>query len=131
MILFAAQKYRFVLRAAVFFGVLGGLLFSCGEGIRLFPFPVAAAKQKLTSVRVTGTENAYQKNFYRFENQPASFKDQNGNRHLGANNLTAMNFATRVTAAANSFASASPHGFEIFSERLLSAVAGSRAPPFS
>ena len=55
------------LRAAMLVGLLGGLLFSCGEGIRLLPFPAsgAAAGNEWES----GRRGAYQKNLHRFENQ--------------------------------------------------------------
>lgn len=37
------DRYRSACRALVLYGVLAGLLFSCGEGVRLFPFPVEKA----------------------------------------------------------------------------------------
>lgn len=129
MHLFAAQKHRFMLRAAVFFGVLSGLLFSCGEGIRLFPFP---PMHSLTSVWKGKAENIYQKNFHRFENKQTSYqaKNQRANQQFWANNFAASNFAPRLTAS-NVFLAASSLGFEIGSGRISPAFAGGRAPPFS
>lgn len=57
------QKSLFGFRALFLFGVFAGLLFSCGEGIRLFPFPVIERGLEWKS----SAPVSYQKNVCRFE----------------------------------------------------------------
>ena len=133
MFLLTAQKHHLSFRLAVFFGVFGGLLFSSGEGIRLFPFPPAeVSAEKPASVRKSETGNAYQKNFHRFENEQASqkAKNQRVNPRAKAETFNVACFAPRFAPtnlpAADSFLSG-----EIAVKRFLRASMGSRAPPSS
>jgi hypothetical protein len=67
-------KITICLRTVLLFGLLNGLLFSCGEGIRLLPFPPVETSYELR----TGSDGNYQKNIHRIESQPsnAQFKYQ-------------------------------------------------------
>ncbi|HEX9961557.1 MAG TPA: hypothetical protein VGB00_11525 [Pyrinomonadaceae bacterium] len=62
------QSRQNVCRAVLLLGVLAGLLFSCGEGIRLFPFPPEATENKNSGWK-SGETIVYQKNLHRFENK--------------------------------------------------------------
>ncbi|HLM00772.1 MAG TPA: hypothetical protein VK400_06930 [Pyrinomonadaceae bacterium] len=76
------QSGQSVLRAFVFLGVLTGLLFSRGEGIRLFPFPPEATENN-HSVWKSGGELVYQKNLHRLESKPGDYlsKIQRDHQH--------------------------------------------------
>ena len=54
-----------IFRAAVLFAVLSGLLFSCSEGIRLFPFPFT--ENQAATDAFESPEIAYQFSTHRFE----------------------------------------------------------------
>lgn len=70
----STQKYVLIFRAAVFYAVLSGLLFSCGEGIRLLPFPPTESSTANHTVLNFETEIPYQYNAHRFEKNQ---QDQN------------------------------------------------------
>jgi hypothetical protein len=65
---FSSPSRRSVCRAVLLLGVLAGLLFSCGEGIRLFPFPPEASENENSGWK-SGETVLYQKNLHRFENK--------------------------------------------------------------
>lgn len=75
-------KFRIVFRAALFSVVFVGLLFSCGEGIRLCPFPMAETAQNNPFQLKNSQERNYEKNIHRFENAKANsqLKSQRENR---------------------------------------------------
>jgi hypothetical protein len=58
------------------FTVFAGLLFSCGEGVRLFPFPLAEIGQKDLSPLKDGKEPNYQENIHRFENKQENYQSK-------------------------------------------------------
>jgi hypothetical protein len=126
-------KYRCsAFRAAVLFGVLAGLLFSCGEGIRLFPFPPAtAAARGLNSEWKNGGENDYQKNVHRFENTCVNChsKIQRGEHHKPlADVYHAPNRRNLLDAAVCCKIDFSFNP-RFFKSRLIAVAGGSRAPP--
>lgn len=61
------KKYRMIFRAAVLCALLIGLLISCSEGIRLFPFPAPEISTADESIQNPEIEIAYQFNAHRFE----------------------------------------------------------------
>jgi len=126
------QKRDFKLRAVLLFGVFAGLLFSCGEGIRLFPFPIdetaATAEGGGWKSKSSGF---YQKNIYRFETkQEKQFKFQPElPPHLvGGFNLL-NNFLPLFTALSYK------GGFSFFpqsnSTNEIAELIAKRGPPFS
>ncbi|CAN5682000.1 hypothetical protein BH20ACI4_BH20ACI4_09110 [soil metagenome] len=68
------QKFRLLFRTAVLCAVLTGLLFSCGEGIRLFPFPEAETPENDLSQLNFENKIPYQFNIHRLEDRQGSFK---------------------------------------------------------
>jgi hypothetical protein len=65
---FSSPSRQSACRAVLLLGVLAGLLFSCGEGIRLFPFPPEATENENSNWK-SGETVVYQKNLHRFENK--------------------------------------------------------------
>lgn len=120
-------------RAVLLTGVLAGLLFSCGEGIRLFPFPPEAAATNENSGWKSGGAPVYQKNLHRFEtkqgNQPS--KIQRGQQHLYWATAAGAPFqpAPRLSFSSHRAANVSADS-GIFKSRLFSLVGAGRAPPF-
>ena len=131
MRLFSRQNYIFAIRCAVWCTVFGGLLFSCGEGVRLIPFSAPAAPDFI-SVWKNAPENAYQKNFHRFEKKHAghSLKNQRDGSHSWINGFAAADLSPRAVAG-NLLTAALPFRYQNVKARLLTNSIGSRAPPFS
>lgn len=79
----STQIYFQIFRAAVLYAVLCGLLFSCGEGIRLFPFPAPELSTANQTFLIFETEIPYQYNAHRFEknqgNQNSKSQTDNSN----------------------------------------------------
>src|SRR5688572_26138653 len=71
---FFRQNCQFLFRAALLIGVLAGLLVSCGEGIRLFPFPFLETSQSINTKWKTDGEISYQKNIHRFESKHENYQ---------------------------------------------------------
>jgi hypothetical protein len=123
--LFSA-KMTVCLRTVLLFGLLNGLLFSCGEGIRLLPFPPGETRYELQ----TGSDRNYQKNIHRFESQPSNsqFKYQRESDHHWANFANSRPDFLRFALTEQTV-----KGFPLPSafsrSRLLPANIGSRAPP--
>ena len=61
--------------AIIFLNVLAGLLFSCGEGVRLLPFPNSEVAGK--SQFQERNKIPYQPNVLRFDNGKAKYKTKN------------------------------------------------------
>lgn len=123
------RKFQNVLRAVLLFGVLGGLLFSPSEGIRLFPFPVSESAPQ-TNAGWKG-EPEYQENIHRFEGKPGNHqsKTPRGNPFHLSNDFISPKSARRL--AAHRQKGFFPDCPQLAKSRLLTAPPGSRAPPFS
>lgn len=127
------KNCKLCFRAVLLAGVLAGLFFSSGEGVRLFPFPSAEVAKNKQSRFGNKNKIPYQFNIHRFENGQGNFQSKthrdNSLSH-SANNDNALNkppfFATK-TGNKIDF----PHGSEIFKSRLFYTSSGSRAPPVS
>lgn len=79
----APKKIDFLFRLCLLNCVLTGLLFSCGEGIRLFPFPeTEPATVNRTNLDI-GDKIPYQINVHRLEDSQGSVKtkSQRGSQH--------------------------------------------------
>ena len=61
------QKFQFLFRAAILCALLSGLLFSCGEGIRLFPFPEIETAKNDSSQLNFENKIPYQFNIHRLD----------------------------------------------------------------
>jgi hypothetical protein len=127
------NKFRLGCRAFGLVVVFAGLLFSCGEGIRLIPFPGAEMAQSPASGLQIDEEHDYEKSFLRFENNQTNFqsKSQRGNlQHhwAGASGSFDRPPFTGLPALFQTGGSVNP---QIFTSRLNSAFPGSRAPPVS
>jgi hypothetical protein len=127
---FSPPSRQSVWRAALLLGVLAGLLFSCGEGIRLFPFPPEATQNKNSGWK-SGDEVVYQKNLHRFENKQSNHhsKIQRDDPHhyrtnvyntLGAALLPSLLNAREIDVLFNSGA---------FKSTLFYSSGATRAPP--
>jgi hypothetical protein len=77
------KKFQKFFRTALLCGVLFGLLFSCGEGIRLFPFP-ANETTKNDSPQLNAEDKIlYQYNIHRLEERQGNqkTKSQRSSQH--------------------------------------------------
>jgi hypothetical protein len=127
---FSRKSVQSVFRAVVLLGVLTGLLFSCGEGIRLFPFPPEATGYKHSGWQ-SGDAIVYQKNLHRFENKqensPSKIQRDN-HQHYWTNAAGAPNDAplSSLSSARRIDVLFDP---AVFRSRLFSFSRASRAPP--
>jgi hypothetical protein len=127
------SKLQFCLRAIFLGGVLSGLLFSCGEGIRLLPFPAGDGPARAAGGKWRSDRgNDYQKNIHRFENQQGNYQSK-------SRRSQSSDWADEAHARYLSLFFAAPDQPEIvlhnhppvYRSRLPTKNAGSRAPPFS
>jgi|SRR5215213_9630008 len=119
-------------RAFLLSGVMIGLLFSCGEGIRLFPFPSAAAQNKNSKLQSDG-QVGYQKNAHRFENKPDNYlsKIQRDNQtHYCTNRFDALDNAPPLVVS-NSLEIGVLFNSRFLKSSLFASFGASRAPPVS
>ena len=101
MQIFFLQKYQFIFRAVLLCGVLTGLLFSCGEGIRLFPFPPSEITRNPNFKWRSEEKIGYQENVHRFETkQEKQSKFQRDNPHQGTDVYQALNDSPFIAAGA-------------------------------
>lgn len=125
-------KLRLLFRTAVLCAVLAGLLFSCGEGIRLFPFPAAETAKNNRSYQNFGDKISYQ--FY-----APRFEDAQGNLKIKSQRNSQQHHLWLENGAANN----PPFSAAIITKQfqhlvlsanlkriLLSESGESRAPPF-
>ena len=133
MLEISLQKFGIVFRAIVLFVVFAGLLFSCGEGIRLFPFPFTKTPQNISSEVETDEDRNYEKNLHRFENNHTNLqsKIQRGNlQHHWNSAFGKVEFLAFAKLSVSDKINVSLNP-QIFKSRLISAALGSRAPPVS
>lgn len=129
MLNFLTPKYQLILRAVWLSGVLAGLLFSCGEGIRLFPFPTAEATH---SAWKSGEPTGYQKNLHRLEsrqgNPAAKIQRPPQPQHFWTDGFHALDNAPLLSFSGFREADVlfNPR---FFKSRLFSISGASRAPP--
>ena len=124
------QKFQFLFRAAVLCAVLTGLLFSCGEGIRLFPFPETETTKSDLSQLNFENEIPYQFNLHRFEDRQENHKtksQRNSQNHFWIQDglLNDSVFRISITGKKNNF----PTVAKILKFPLSSESGESRAPP--
>ena len=126
------KNSRFFARAFLFFGVLTALLFSCGEGVRLLPFPVLGSGQDEKSVLRNAKHSGYQKNVLRFD---AGEGNNSSKIKRGGKDSPAVDFVepgtTSVFRPHCQLAFWSENSAENFKTQSPVLHMGSRAPPFS
>jgi hypothetical protein len=125
-------KLKFLGRIVLLFGLLNGLLFSCGEGIRLFPFPAAeVASQDKLEIKISG-EDAYEKNLHRFENHSLSrhskYQQNKDNHWLSSLNSFKNSPSENLVNLAKAKLSFQP---DSITSHLFNQTISSRAPPLS
>jgi hypothetical protein len=129
---FSQSNSRVLFRAVLLCGVLAGLLFSCGEGIRLFPFPFETTPNKYSGWQSGGHVN-YQKNAHRFENKQGNYlsKIQRDNQtHYWTNRYDALHNAPPL-AVSHSLENGVLFNSRVFKSSFFAADGASRAPPVS
>ena len=126
------QKFQFLFRAAVLCAVLTGLFFSCGEGIRLFPFPETETTKNDFSQLNFENKIPYQFNVHRLEDKPGNCKtksQRNSQNHywIEAGTINNSVFSFSKTRTKINFPSAAKNlKLPLFTES-----GESRAPPFT
>ena len=117
-------------RAVLLFGVLAGLLFSCGEGISLLPFPASPTAEDSPSKLNNKDEIPYQFNVLRYESGQGNYKSKSerSNPHHWFGGFARNNLAF-LCSANRQVTDFSPDA-KIFKSLLFSDSPGSRAPPF-
>ncbi|MEK7724737.1 MAG: hypothetical protein AAB336_10340 [Acidobacteriota bacterium] len=125
-----STKSMFLVRAVLLFGLLNGLLFSCGEGIRLFPFPNSEAASQIEFEPKINNGTDYEKNFHRFENHSTNFQVKNQKSHHNHwLNATLSLKAFDLNKLAITQKQGVSEYQTLFDSRLFSQTLGSRAPP--
>jgi len=128
---FSPPKYQLILRAVLLIGVLAGLLFSCGEGIRLFPFPPAETSNQHSEWKSEAAVG-YQKNIHRLESRQGNQSSKIQRHHepppFGTNGYHAPPGA-RLFSFSNFCESSVLFNSRFFKSRLFSFSGASRAPP--
>ena len=129
------KNCRFFSRAVLFFGVLAALLFSCGEGIRLLPFPAFGTGQGENSNLENAEKSGYQKNVLRFNAGEGgggsnSSKAKRGGQEFPAGDFAALGWLP-VLRPNHRLMVYSKESAGIFESRFAALPLGSRAPPFS
>jgi hypothetical protein len=125
------EKSLYAFRFAIMLSVFAALLFSCGEGIRLFPFPEEFSPNQNAKFKNGGGFD-YQKNIHRFENKQGNnqLKVKRDSDEFSAKGFNAPFAVTKFAALdlsdKNSFFNSAR-----LKSRLLPASLKSRAPPVS
>jgi hypothetical protein len=128
---FSRQYYQSFFRAALLICVLTGLLFSCGEGIRLFPFPLPETAQN-AKWKSSG-EIGYQENVHRFESKQENYQpnfQRDKIKHHLTNGFKALNISLSFALPARRKTDFSINS-QFFKSRFIAASLASRPPPVS
>lgn len=127
----STQIYFQIFRAAVLYAVLSGLLFSCGEGIRLCPFPSPESSTTDQAILNLESEITYQFNAHRFEDHRKKSRSDfqtDGSPHFWINDGDSIRNSSLALATtkqnADNFSLRKILKFPLFSES-----GKSRAPP--
>ena len=126
---FSLHICQSVLRAGFLLGVLSGLLFSCGEGIRLLPFPASEITQNAQSLLNDAGESGYHKNILRLEKGEGGYLSKFQQLQHWTNVFDVLNYST-LSASAIRNKIDFPVDFQFTKTNPFSASSGSRAPPF-
>lgn len=119
--------------AIILLNVLAGLLFSCGEGVRLLPFPNSEIAGNSQSQLQSQNKIPYQPNVLRFDNGKAKYqtKNQRENQQIFFS-ANAENFEKSfLPLLVKSNNKVDLSGENIFNLLIFLNSKGSRAPPFT
>lgn len=126
------KKNHFLLfRVCLLNCVLTGLLFSCGEGIRLLPFPATETTKNNSSQLNVKDKILYQYNVHRFEERQGNQKTKsqhNYQNHYWIKDGYLHHSEPRLLTAQKKIVF--PSSFENLKLPLFSKSGASRAPPF-
>lgn len=124
------MKKRFT--AIILLNILAGLLFSCGEGVRLLPFPNSEIAGKSQSQLHRKNKIPYQPNVLRFDNGKAKY--QTKTQRENQPNFTFGNAEDSekifLSVAAKSNDKVNLSGENRFKSLIFLSSKSSRAPPF-
>ncbi|MGI9055003.1 MAG: hypothetical protein ACR2F2_04285 [Pyrinomonadaceae bacterium] len=124
------QKFQIIFRTAVLCALLTGLLFSCGEGIRLFPFPEAETTENEFSQLNFENKISYQFNIHRLEERQGNHKtksQRNSQNHYFIESGAISDSIFRISNDRKKFNF--PTAAEDLKSPLFSESGESRAPP--
>jgi hypothetical protein len=124
---FFSTKILICRRTVWIFGLLAGLLFSNGEGIRLLPFPSSEISRFPSSEFKENSESNYQKNIHRIESRANFYQEKSQQKHC-----TDLSFSLNISpfrALENRQKELSSVRLILFQSEKLTAQIGSRAPP--
>lgn len=127
---FFSKQLSVCLRTILLFGLLNGLLFSSGEGIRLLPFPASETSQNSNFEHRNNKEDIYEKNFHRFENHSQNYQlknQKNSDNHWIDFASSLKNFVSISLKAPNN--KQFPEQQTLYLSQLFKQNCKSRAPP--
>lgn len=125
------NQFQTLFRAVVLCAVLSGLLFSCGEGIRLLPFPATETGKNNSSQLNVEDKILYQYNVHRFEERQGNQKtksQRNSQNHYLIEDTIPNDSVFRLLVTGNKLDF--PASFENLKLPHFSKSGESRAPPF-
>ncbi|MBX7174298.1 MAG: hypothetical protein K1X72_25215 [Pyrinomonadaceae bacterium] len=127
---FFSKKLSICVRTFLLIGLLNGLLFSSGEGIRLFPFPTFETSQSSNFEYQNNQKQNYEKNFHRFDNRSQTYQLKN-QKNSDAHSIT---FASSLRSFVAIRLKAPqikhfPEQQNIYRSQLFKRNSPSRAPP--
>ena len=127
---FFSAQLSVCLRTILFFGLLNGLLFSSGEGIRLLPFPASQNLQSSNFENQNNQERNYEKNIHRFENHTQTYqlKNQRNADNLSSNSTFFLKFSSFDSTSLQN--GRFPEQQTLYLSQLFKRNSASRAPPF-
>ena len=118
--------------AIILLNVLAGLLFSCGEGVRLLPFPSSEITGNLQTELKSDNKIPYQPNIHRFETDQRNFQkkiQRDTPQKLFSDEYQSLNKISLVFSQKH-YKIPTLADFKHFSSNLFFESEGSRAPPF-
>ncbi|HEX8287516.1 MAG TPA: hypothetical protein VF556_05970 [Pyrinomonadaceae bacterium] len=127
------QNCERAFRIVFLFAVFTGLLFSCGEGIRLFPFPPAEKSRNNLFRLESQTESGYEKNIHRFENTQlnSQSKSQRDNRQTHWSGVCHAHENFSFLNSSDCSEINTSFNTQTFHSRFAFSLISSRAPPIS
>jgi len=123
-------RVQFIARAVILMGLLIGLLFSCGEGIQLLPFPATDLHSIIDGSLETTGPTSYNKNVLRFEKKPENSKSKPQHDGLSGTADSGLRERGDIALAADGKAKVPDHNALLKTRSFRTSIQG-RAPPVS
>ena len=123
-------RVQFIARSVILMGLLIGLLFSCGEGIQLLPFPATGLDGNIGRFIETTGPTSYNENVLRFEKKPENNKSKPQHDVLLGTADTSLREGGELALAADVNIKIPDHNPLLKSQSFHSSTHG-RAPPVS